>query len=156
MKAERTKWQWILLALTTLLLATFVVGCDGEAPSTKALTATVTWPSHESISGPHRSSVTAVPTAYQRDLSKGRPTTPLPTTAPQTRGKVSATGGAHLRKGPGTDYAVLGALPEGETVALLGQNGDGSWLWVKSSDGVKGLDICFPDKRGDRDQGPLA
>ena len=138
MKAERTKWQWIFLALTMLLLATFAAGCDEGASPTHALSTTATSPSHESIPGLHRSAVTAVPTAYQRDLSRGRPTAPLPTTTPQTRGKVNTEQGAHLRKGPGIDYAILRTLPYGEEVALLGRNRDGSWLRVKSRDGGKG------------------
>ena len=44
----------------------------------------------------------------------------------------------NLRLGPSVDYEILDQLPEGTTVTVLGQNAEGTWLNVETSDGVTG------------------
>lgn len=42
-----------------------------------------------------------------------------------------------IRKGPGTQYDILGSLPAGICVSIEGQNQEGGWAWI-TSDGVAG------------------
>ena len=44
----------------------------------------------------------------------------------------ACTTAANLRAGPGTEYAVVGLCPPGQTLAVTGQNADGSWLQLSS------------------------
>jgi uncharacterized protein YraI len=47
-------------------------------------------------------------------------------------GSASATTTAELavRSGPGGDYPLIGSLPSGTTIPVIGKNADGSWLQV--------------------------
>ena len=40
--------------------------------------------------------------------------------------------GANLRSGPGTDFGVLGAAQQGETVTLVGRNADATWFQTEA------------------------
>ncbi len=42
---------------------------------------------------------------------------------------------ANLRAGPGTAYTLVGSVPRGTTLALVGRNQDSSWLRVRTSEG---------------------
>lgn len=56
---------------------------------------------------------------------------PSPTAAPSVNHvTVTANSNVNLRSGPGTDYAVLGTLGAGQTVDVVGRNGD--WLVLKN------------------------
>ena len=61
------------------------------------------------------------------------PTVDLP--APETTeptGTVNAPDGIFLRTGPGTNFAAVGAAPQGETAALSGMSEDGEWYVVEA------------------------
>jgi len=49
---------------------------------------------------------------------------------------VAAT--LNVREGPGTGYASLGTLGQGDTAKVLGQTGDCAWLQVETVDGLVG------------------
>jgi uncharacterized protein YgiM (DUF1202 family) len=48
------------------------------------------------------------------------------------------TGALNVRTGPAVVYEVVGIIKQGETVALLGRNDNGSWVLVRVSDGLEG------------------
>ena len=41
----------------------------------------------------------------------------------------------NLREGPGVGYSIVGAIPQGTKVKVVGRNKDGSWLSVETGDG---------------------
>ncbi len=43
-----------------------------------------------------------------------------------------------MRAGAGTNYSVVGTLSSGNNVPIVGENEDGSWLWVLLEDGTEG------------------
>jgi uncharacterized protein YraI len=49
--------------------------------------------------------------------------------------EVEALTNLNQRQGPGTDYSVVGSLPQGTTAVAVGRNADGSWLLVKTDSG---------------------
>jgi N-acetylmuramoyl-L-alanine amidase len=55
--------------------------------------------------------------------------------APSTGGAATATvtgaGILNVRSGPGTDFSLLNALPDGQSVTLAGRNADATWLQVR-------------------------
>lgn len=61
-----------------------------------------------------------------------------PTLTPTVFGIVNATQAINVRQGPGTEYDILTALPAGEGVQIIGQNGDGSWFNIRLGDGREG------------------
>ncbi len=58
------------------------------------------------------------------------------TVIPNTQGVVRAQNGAFLRSGPGTNFEIIGGLPNGTTLVLESVNDD--WLGVATSDGRRG------------------
>src|SRR5690606_38768590 len=54
-----------------------------------------------------------------------------PPQQPPAQGGVTATTAVNLnmRQGPGTNHPVLGWVPVGERVAVLGRNADNSWIF---------------------------
>ena len=67
------------------------------------------------------------------------PLAPAPTAAPVEAAPVAPTSatatvllGANLRSGPGTDFGVLGAAQQGETVTLVGRNADATWFQTEA------------------------
>ncbi len=56
---------------------------------------------------------------------------PAPT-AGAAIGTVNAPDGIFLRTGPGTNFAAVGAAPQGETAALSGMSEDGEWYVVEA------------------------
>ncbi len=61
-----------------------------------------------------------------------------PTMTPTVFGIVNATQAINVRQGPGTEFDILTALPAGEGVQIIGQNGDGSWFNIRLEDGREG------------------
>jgi uncharacterized protein YraI len=49
--------------------------------------------------------------------------------------EVEALTNLNQRQGPGTDYSVVGSLPQGQTAVAVGRNADGSWVLVKTDSG---------------------
>jgi uncharacterized protein YraI len=58
-----------------------------------------------------------------------------PTLAPQA---VVAVEQANVRGGPGTEYPIIAAYPQGAAMALTGRNRSGTWLVVRGPDGRTG------------------
>ncbi len=55
-----------------------------------------------------------------------------------SKGKVSASGGLNLRKGPGTSYQVLTTIPNGSTITLKSKSGN----WYKTTYKSKTGYVC--------------
>jgi uncharacterized protein YraI len=80
--------------------------------------------------------------------STARPTKVLPTktsrpTSTPTRKPVTLTACVtnstiRIRKGPGTDYEVIGGLVSGTCMSIKGRNRDSSWVYMVSEDGKTG------------------
>lgn len=57
---------------------------------------------------------------------------------PQTRRSVTITGNSvNVRNGPGTDAAILRAVPAGTTFDFVDQNGSGDWYQICCVDGAQ-------------------
>jgi hypothetical protein len=59
--------------------------------------------------------------------------TPVAEVAPEV--KAEALVNLNLRQGPGTNYSVVGSLPEKSEITVIGQNADGSWLMADTESG---------------------
>lgn len=57
----------------------------------------------------------------------------LPTPTAAQGATPTANSGANLRGGPGTDYPIVGGVPEGQRLEVIGRNSAGDWLQL--SDG---------------------
>lgn len=57
---------------------------------------------------------------------------PSPTASQPASNQPTATTlvGLNVRSGPGTDYPVIGRLPEGQSVPITGRNSEGSWWQI--------------------------
>jgi len=44
----------------------------------------------------------------------------------------------NMRRGPGTNFPVVGGLSNGQTVTAAGRNQDNTWLNVRTADGAEG------------------
>jgi uncharacterized protein YraI len=62
------------------------------------------------------------------------PPSPPPAPATATPGniqpKVTTLVGLNVRFGPGTDYPVVGRLPDGQTLPITGRNSEGTWWQI--------------------------
>ncbi len=66
------------------------------------------------------------------------PTEPPATIAPttDTSPRFTISSGANVRSGPGTNYAIIGGVATGESLAVTGRNADGQWLAVNFAGGT--------------------
>jgi len=65
--------------------------------------------------------------------------TPRSTSTPTPKpGAVVETDSLNIRKGPGTNYAIVTGVPKGDTLDILGQAYSCSWLKIRTSNGVEG------------------
>ncbi len=55
-----------------------------------------------------------------------------PTPAPPTTATAVVLQGANLRNGPSTDFGIVGAAQQGETVTLVGRSADGAWFQTQA------------------------
>lgn len=55
-----------------------------------------------------------------------------PTPAPPTAATAVVLQGANLRSGPSTDFGIVGAAQQGETVTLVGRNADATWFQTQA------------------------
>lgn len=84
---------------------------------------------------PTRTPTPVPPTATRRPT---RTPTRRPTATPTTEiAFITITRSMNVRRGPGTNYIVLGYASEGEQFNINGKNADGSW-WRISFDGRNG------------------
>lgn len=87
---------------------------------------------------------TETPIPTETATNKPSPTitptdTPTATPTPPSQPELQITSSsANVRNGPGTDFETLATLAEGETVAVLATNNDGSWYNVLLEDGSTG------------------
>ncbi|MEW5957535.1 MAG: SH3 domain-containing protein [Chloroflexota bacterium] len=65
--------------------------------------------------------------------------TPLPSTAtPLPLPQVASAVTVNVRSGPGTNYPVIGSLPPGVSVAVVGRNEGSTWWQIQGPDGSTG------------------
>jgi cytoskeletal protein RodZ len=77
---------------------------------------------------------TYTPTLTETHTPPPNPTLTVTMPPPTVRIIVSS---ANLRAGPGTSYAIVGSIREGETAVVLATNSDGDWYNVELSDGKR-------------------
>lgn len=171
-----TKRSSASLALPVLLLVATLVACGSQAtteppritdtaapadtqggdPLPAATDTPISAPSEAPSDTPPPTS-TATMTPEPTDTPTLTPTpadtaTPVPTATPTATPTpepmvqvVSAS--ANLRDGPGTNYAVVGVLEEGDTALVLATGTDDSWYNILLADGAAGwlaASICEP------------
>lgn len=83
---------------------------------------------------------TSGPTERVATVTKPVSATPEPTTTPfvAPTAKVTARIALNVRRGPGTQHAILTHLLRGDEIDVLGQNDDATWLQVRFRDGLVG------------------
>jgi uncharacterized protein YgiM (DUF1202 family) len=73
---------------------------------------------------------TATPTLEPRATSTSEPVDTTP--------KVTASNSSvNLRTGPGLNYDVMGVLPQGQSLEIVGRNDDSTWWQVATADGLR-------------------
>ena len=82
------------------------------------------------------------------DPTSTRPLVPIPTLTPSqalmaTPGPVSlkacvTNSAIKIRRGPGTDFEVMGRLVSGTCMQVLGRNQDASWVYMVTQDNTNG------------------
>ena len=80
---------------------------------------------------------TVTPTATTAATLAATVAAPTVTPLPSDMGRVLSAY-LNLRKGPGTAYMPIGALPAGTTFTVLGQNATGLWLYIVLANGQAG------------------
>jgi len=75
-------------------------------------------------------SATPVPTATPTDLPTATPTPVIP--------QVVSSSTVNIRSGPGINYPVIGSLPPGNPLVVVGRNEQGSWWQIQFSEGAVG------------------
>jgi uncharacterized protein YraI len=68
----------------------------------------------------------------------GPPPAPTPAVVTGVQVGIVSAVALNVRVGPSTFYGEIGRLVSGETVNLLGRNGDGSWLQIQTGSGLVG------------------
>ena len=82
------------------------------------------------------------PTATPSPTNTPVPPTATPTTTPSPEPEASPPlvspndGNVNLRRGPGTNYEIIGVLADGESLEIVGRNADSSWWEVSIPDGL--------------------
>lgn len=141
------KWGiWLLVCLMIPVLA----GCDEIEPETPMPTV----PDNQAVLSPPtrtlgpivsftpRFTATPLPSATYTPTVTPVPTdttvpptltnTPTPTPTPTVSGVIQSRENVNLREGPGTDYAIVGSIPPGTELGVLGiQTDDRGQDWYK-------------------------
>jgi hypothetical protein len=100
--------------------------------------------------GPNPDTATPVPTP-----------TSAPTARPDDMGILSGplarinTSSLNVRQGPGTNYAPVGTLVQGDQVQIVGRNADTSWWAIKYGNGTGWVIASLVITEGDVSQVPL-
>ncbi len=100
------------------------------------------------------------------EQSPGAATTiPTPTGAPTTRpedmgilsGPIARinTSSLNVRQGPGTNYAPVGTLVQGDQAQIVGRNADSSWWAIQYGNGTGWVIASLVITEGDMSQVPL-
>lgn len=74
-------------------------------------------------------------TAAQRAAATSASATPVARPANQT-GTHVANRNSNLRAGPGTDFEIVGRVEAGDTVNVVGENADGTWLQLDNGNWI--------------------
>ncbi len=98
--------------------------------------------SHEELAARLAAVETAlVPTATSTATETATPTatatataTPTPT-ATQAQARLTVNRSMNVRRGPGTNFAIVGAAQPGDAFAITGRNAGGDWWRIAFSDG---------------------
>lgn len=119
-------------------------------PATDSQAATVTPQSDPAVqsekavvesSSPASTTTTLVNTTALTTTTVITPTatpTPAPTATPEAGPQVIASSAINVRSGPGTDYALAGALQQNESATIIGKNTVGDWWEVTLTNGQVG------------------
>ena len=76
-------------------------------------------------------------TSYRYPAPDGSPPTPSAPVVQSCRATVTVNGAANVRRGPGTDSAVLDVLPNGTPVEVIGQDISGEWFQLQLPNDVQ-------------------
>lgn len=81
---------------------------------------------------------TETPTALSPTETPGTEILPTETPIPEVLKPIVTAGEykVNLRSGPGTDYEIVGTLPSGESLEIVGRNADSSWWQVSTQNGL--------------------
>ena len=71
--------------------------------------------------------------------SQAQAPTGTPPPPPSEVAQLTATANVNIRKGPGTNYDILGVLLLGQQAEITGRNADGTWWQIKFPAGSGGV-----------------
>lgn len=104
----------------------------------------------------------APPTEQSPGAATTIPTpTGAPTTRPEDMGILSGpiarinTSSLNVRQGPGTNYAPVGTLVQGDQAQIVGRNADSSWWAIQYGNGTGWVIASLVITEGDMSQVPL-
>lgn len=104
---------------------------EGEPPVVEKEEVTV--PPSSPTPQAESSEVSPIPTPVaEQEESSPVSVLPTPTTEAAVSVSASASANLNLRGGPGTNYPVIGSLPAGSSVTVVGRNEDSSWLVIEA------------------------
>lgn len=98
------------------------------------------------------------PTTSPLAREPDRASTATPTATPARPGLVSvrATAAVNVRRGPGTQYDVIGVLQPPDEARVTGRNADASWLAIDYQNGTGWVSAGVVEVVGDPLRAPLA
>jgi hypothetical protein len=108
--------------LTSLLLLPWLTACTIILPSPIVIIREQVSSAVPSQTATVSPTVTATPTATASPSA-----TP---TATESQARATTLNRLNIRSGAGTSFSIIGVLPVGQTVAILGRNADNSWLQI--------------------------
>ncbi len=96
------------------------------------------------------------PLPATRQPERSPTATPSATPAPLGPVSVRATSAVNVRRGPGTQYDVIGVLQPPDEARVIGRNADASWLAIAYQDGTGWVSAGVVEIVGDPRRAPLA
>lgn|GEM_PF-3270103 len=73
----------------------------------------------------------------------GQRPTPLPEASTPAPSAATANRNANLRAGPGTDFAVVGSVTQGDVLTVIGRNAASTWYEIEDATGEGGWIAAF-------------
>lgn len=114
----------------TLIIVTFAV-CGRGLPEDRSRPApTIAQMAEESSADESTSTSASEPDATPEP---SQPTNTLTTHEPLV---TAGENNVNIRSGPGTDYEVVGSLPAGQSLEIIGRNADSTWWQVSTPNGT--------------------
>ncbi len=104
-----------------------------EVPLTPTITASATWTLTPTSTVTPTMTASATPT-----LTPTLTATPVSSSSQDLSGRVDSSEPVLVRRGPGDQFDDFIALQPGSEVTLLGQNQDGTWIYIEFGDGQRG------------------